>query len=165
MPDPEKTSPQPEPETETDNPPEQTDDFQFVGFHGTSRLFAQDLVEGIFDNSHVGTVTAGGITSLQFGLGLYVVKAIGETDVNAFGLAQYFAFLAQYITNRDAIVLKVYATGFKQMRQLYYHGNRANLPENYLEYDYVEGPITSFLDYTQIKFNPHILRQLRLQYS
>jgi hypothetical protein len=150
-------------QAEPDQAPDQDEDIQFIGFHGTSRLFAQDLVDGIFDNAHFGAVTPGGIASLQFGLGLYVVKAINETDDNAFGLAQYFAFLAQYVTSQEAVILKVYATGFQRMKRLYYHGNRASLPENYLIYDYVEGPITSFLDYTQIKFNPHIFPQLRLK--
>jgi hypothetical protein len=69
-------------QAEPDQAPDQDEDIQFIGFHGTSRLFAQDLVDGIFDNAHFGKVTRGGAAALQFGTGLYVVKASNESDMN-----------------------------------------------------------------------------------
>lgn len=148
--------------TDTDNQNESNE--EFVGFHGTAERFTANLTGGIFDNNLAGTNTAGGASNLQFGLGLYVVKATSIYDDNALGMAEFFALQASQNHLSPAIVLKVYARGFSSMRRLYHIGTQGTLPNNFTSlYDYIEGPIQNWPGYTQVKFNPHVFPRLSIR--
>jgi len=134
--------------------------YEFVGYHGTTPSAAQKLKANDFDSIPYGQ-NFGGASRLQFGEGIYVVKA---DRPEALYMAEFFAGMAsQNAGERGYVILKVYVCDFSSMSRLFHRGGPGNLPGDYMKYDYIYGPITNHIAFTQVKFSPHVYDKLEFR--
>lgn len=133
--------------------PRNRDEWDFVGYHGTSSVYAPSIMAGINPPS---TNEFGN----QLGEGFYVTPD--------FALATKFAAAATGLLELEGkdggtpVVLKVFARNFRQMTRKVVPVDMGDIPYEYITgYDYLMSQIAGFEPAIQYKFNPRVYTRLR----
>jgi hypothetical protein len=130
------------------------DDWEFVGYHGTSSEYVPSLMVGVTDVPSSMKKFGG---QGQLGRGFYTTP-----DLDA---ANTFAKLSAEATDGKPVVLGVWVKGFSKMKGQYVDRNGwwKPIPSKYMNNaDYLYSAIDGYEQWKQIKFNPSAYAQIKV---
>ena len=135
----------------TDNPDDDDENCEFVGYHGTSLASATDITTNGIDIARLDH-------GAQLGVGVYVTPQLN--------IANAYALVAGDMERSQMGVLRVCAIGFSTMSHIEVPEAEwvwgGTMPQNYLTaYDYLTSDIADTDSDRQIKFNLHVIHRLR----